>query len=402
MQLPTQFTEQMKNLLCGDEYDSFASALATQSSPTSIRLNPRKADIPPFEGATLVPWCPGGYYLPSRPSFTLDPLLHAGVYYVQEASSMYLSHIIRQAVQTPVLALDLCAAPGGKSTLLQATLPEGTILIANEIVHKRAQILSENLCKWTDGTDSHVTVTNNAPSDFRKLGDRVFDLILCDVPCSGEGMFRKDPRAIEEWSPDNVRMCRDRQRDIVADVWEQLRPGGYMIYSTCTYNTAENEENVLWIADTLGADIVDTHPQPAWNIAGSLLPGAMIPCCRFLPHRIAGEGFFCALLRKHGDSSQFCLADQKTLRKTLSKIADKLYIISPDNPIDPLLPTIDVDCTTALSYLHGEALVLPPGTPRGEVTITYLHHPLGRAKNIGPRANNLYPKQWRIRKQTLT
>ena len=392
-ELSKDFIAQMRNLIGEDELQQLLEALEGPS-PTTIRINPAKADCD-FLGcaeAPAVPWCAEGVYLADRPSFTLDPLFHAGAYYVQEASSMFIAHLLRQYVgDTDVTALDLCAAPGGKSTLMQACLSAGSSLIANEIMPKRAWILRENISKW--GGDN-VVVTNNRPEDFRRMRE-VFDLILCDVPCSGEGMFRKDEGAIRDWSLQNVEMCAERQRDIVETIWPCLRPGGLMIYSTCTYNSIEDEENVRWISQELGADILPCNPEPEWNVVGNLLDDTF-PCCHFFPHRIQGEGFFCAILRKHGE--------QKPLTSNRSTLTTKYLRILPD-PLTAnrsTLIAIDVDHPTALRYLHGEAIVLPPDVPKGEVFITYRGLPLGLVKNVGNRANNLYPKEWRIRMQVDT
>lgn len=384
----------MRQLLGDEEYIQFAGSLDTPC-PTSIRLNPQKVNAEVMDelhaeygidASSRVAWCQDGYYLASRPTFTLDPLLHAGAYYVQEASSMFISHIIEQYMsERPLSALDLCAAPGGKSTLLASTLPEGSTLIANEVVPKRAKILEENMAKW--GSE-RVTVTSRQARFFGQMPS-AFDLILCDVPCSGEGMFRKDEGAVSEWSKANVDMCWRRQRDIVSDVWEGLKPGGFMIYSTCTYNTLENEENVRWIATELGADILPCNPLPEWNIKGNLLPGADFDCCHFMPHLTRGEGFFCALLRKHISS------EQPVQTASTRRVSTK----NPKQVQHGSSPTYAVDRTTALQYLRGEALHLGPDAPKGILTITYKGLALGEAKNIGSRANNLYPKPWRIRMQ---
>jgi 16S rRNA C967 or C1407 C5-methylase (RsmB/RsmF family)/NOL1/NOP2/fmu family ribosome biogenesis protein len=245
-----------------------------------------------------VPWSAEGIYLQRRPTFTFDPLFHAGCYYVQEAGSMFVEKALRTYVEGPVAMLDLCAAPGGKSTHARSVLPAGSLLVANEVMRNRSQILAENLIKWGH---PEVVVTNNDPADFTPLGP-TFDVILTDVPCSGEGMFRKDAVAVEEWSVENVANCEARQRRILADIWPTLKPGGLLIYSTCTYNREENEDNVLWIARTLGADILPLPVDPAWDITGNLTR-ADFPVYRFLPHRTQGEGFFMAVLRKHADDA---------------------------------------------------------------------------------------------------
>ena len=401
-QLPSDFIALLSQQIGEDEMRQFLLAM-DEPCPVSIRWN-GTADM--TDKSPIVPWCPRGQYLAERPSFTMDPLLHAGAYYVQEASSMFIWHLCQWLKDQgewsgAVRALDLCAAPGGKSTLLISALPEGSALLANEIMPKRAQILRENISKWMRQSDKDVIVTNNSPADISRLGRDVFDFILCDVPCSGEGMFRKDDEAIEDWSLANVKMCQNRQREIVSAIWPTLREGGFMIYSTCTYNRLEDEDNVRWIADELGAEIISVPVPDAWNITPS-------PFYHFYPHRVKGEGFFCALLRKgvkcdgfDSDRQSRNKADKATLSQILSGNkkgkTPQLKVLPLEDKCEP--PFIEVDSHDALSYLHGEALVLPPDTPRGLVTITYQGHPLGQAKNIGSRANNLYPKEWRIRKQ---
>lgn len=389
--LPDDFCNQMRSQFSEAEYTEFMNSM-NEACPVSIRLNPLKQEQTDCKiQGEPIPWCKDGIYLSERPSFTMDPLFHAGAYYVQEASSMFISYLCNWIKQhgewdMPINALDLCAAPGGKSTLLYSELPDHSLLIANEIMPKRAQILKENMHKWTMGVtkDINVYVTNNKSEDFKKAGKDLFDFILCDAPCSGEGMFRKDSKAIEDWSLSNVNMCQERQRDIVTAIWPTLKDGGYMIYSTCTYNYKEDEDNVKWISEELGADIIDLDVPKEWGISES-------PFFHFYPHKTKGEGFFCALLRKHGDYSH-------TRNKAIDKAINKnLKVLNIENKFEP--PYVDVDSNTALRYLHGEALTLPAETPRGLITITYQGLPLGQVKNIGNRANNLYPKEWRIRKQ---
>ena len=222
--LPEAFISQTKSLLGLEETEALIKALG-EEAPTSIRVNPNKATAISGES---VPWCETGYYLSERPSFTLDPLFHAGAYYVQEASSMFLSQVIKALPEEPRRVLDLCAAPGGKSTLWRAELPEQTLLVANEPIHRRAMILAENLAKWGH---PDVIVTEDYPKSFSHLPG-CFDVIAADVPCSGEGMFRKDPGAIDEWSKENVDFCAQRQFEIISDVWPALREGGFLVYST--------------------------------------------------------------------------------------------------------------------------------------------------------------------------
>ncbi len=376
-----------------DRFDRFLSAFG-EEPPASIRLNPRRWQIGVSSNlsAEAVPWCPEGYYLGQRPQFTFDPLFHAGCYYVQEASSMFITHVLRSlfredaTLATPHLSfLDMCAAPGGKSTAVRTVLPEGSLLVSNEPIATRAQILLENITKW--GWPDSI-VTNNYPRDFRKAKAR-FDIILCDVPCSGEGMFRKDPATISEWSLQNVEKCWRLQREIVADAWECLNPGGLLIYSTCTFNIKENEENIRWITDTYDAECIAIPTLPSWNITGSLLEGFDAPVYRFIPGITRGEGLFLCVLRKRGTRRK-----ESEGRNALPQTKG-LNVLSSDFTLSEVRSELsDHD---ALNYLRGEALVLPADTPRGIVTVTYRGIPLGPVKNIGNRANNLYPKPWRIR-----
>ena len=415
MTLPEDFIRETRLLMGEERFNRFLGAF-DEEAPTSIRINRRKVDGGNHNsplGSPLategtqefsilnsqfekVPWCPEGFYLSGRPQFTFDPLFHAGCYYVQEAASMFITHVLRSlsnliphsSFLIPRNVLDLCAAPGGKSTAMRTVLPEGSILVSNEPIPTRAQILLENITKW-DWPD--CIVTNNYPRDFRKA-KMTFDLILCDVPCSGEGMFRKDPATISEWSLQNVEKCWRLQRDIVADAWECLNPGGLLIYSTCTYNIKENEENIRWILDTYDAEALTIPTDPSWNITGSLLPGFDVPVYRFIPGITRSEGLFMCILRKFGGTE---VRGYGGARYDYRQIKG-LSILSPlTSHLSPL--KIDLSYPDALRYLRGEALILPPDTPRGIVTVTYRGIPLGPVKNIGPRANNLYPKPWRIK-----
>ena len=270
--------------------NALCEALEQQDTPVSVRMNTAKWEHVPAH-RSAVPWSEQGYYLDGRPTFTFDPLFHAGCYYVQEASSMFVEQALRQYVTEPSVMLDLCAAPGGKSTLCRSVLPEGSLLVANEVMRNRSQVLAENLVKWGH---PEVIVTNNDPADFTSL-ENTFDVMLTDVPCSGEGMFRKDPVAVSEWSLENVDTCWQRQRRILRDIWPCLKPGGLLIYSTCTYNREENEDNVAWIAETLGAEVLPLEVPEEWHITGNLT-GNAFPVYRFLPHRMQGEGLFLAVL----------------------------------------------------------------------------------------------------------
>ena len=401
MQLPEDFVRETQQLMGEARFNSYLEAFH-EEAPVSIRMNVTKSVTKPSLCYMPVPWCREGYYLEGRPQFTFDPLFHAGCYYVQEAASMFITHILRSLFLRPFgskraklertihsslfTALDMCAAPGGKSTAMLSVLPEGSTLVSNEPIPTRAQILLENITKW--GAPNCI-VTNNYPRDFKKAKAK-FDLILCDVPCSGEGMFRKDSATISEWSVQNVEKCWRLQREIVADAWECLNPGGIMIYSTCTFNTKENEENVHWIMDTYDAEPLDIPTDPSWNITGSLLPGFEVPVYRFIPGITRSEGLFVCVMRKRGEWREV-----RGKRNDLQQLKG-LSILSPlTSHLSPL--NIDLSYSEALKYLRGEALVLPSDTPRGLVTVTYKGFALGPVKNIGNRANNLYPKPWRIK-----
>ena len=249
----------------------------------SIRVNSAKCDRE-VKGER-VPWSANGIYLAERPTFTFDPLFHAGCYYVQEASSMFVEQVLKTYVSSPVVMLTF-KKTGESPLAARAVLPDGSLLVANEVMRNRVQILAENLFKWGN---TEVVVTNNDPSDFAALPG-MFDVVLTDVPCSGEGMFRKDAMAVEEWSADNVQICRQRQRRILADVWTALKPGGLLIYGTCTYNREEDEDNVAWIARELGAEVLEVPVRPEWNITGNLTE-ADFPVYRFYPHKYR-KGFF--------------------------------------------------------------------------------------------------------------
>jgi 16S rRNA C967 or C1407 C5-methylase (RsmB/RsmF family) len=434
--LPEDFIRETRQIMGEERFIRFMKAF-DEDAPTSIRINPRfsrkekcsaadsalESNLIPHSTFHIpqkkVPWCAEGYYLSGRPQFTFDPLFHAGCYYVQEAASMFITHVLRTLFtlhSSLFTVLDLCAAPGGKSTAMRTVLPEGCLLVSNEPIPTRAQILLENITKW--GWPDCI-VTNNYPRDFRKSKMK-FDLILCDVPCSGEGMFRKDPDSIGEWSLQNVEKCWRLQREIVADAWECLSPGGILIYSTCTFNKKENEENVRWILETYDAEALTIPTEPSWNITGSLLPGFDVPVYRFIPGITRSEGLFMCVLRKTSRKEE---GGGRILlpQKVLPQMSGLNVISSPPklggargglnlrqtNPSfrPPLTPPdsggetarIDLSYQDALKYLRGEALVLPADTPRGIVTVTYKGIPLGPVKNIGNRANNLYPKPWRIK-----
>ena len=395
-QLPDDFVRATEALMGRERFERYLHSFE-EDTPVSIRLNPMKAQGLTAISGEAVPWCRDAFYLNSRPVFTFDPLFHAGCYYVQEAASMFLDEVLRQ-IQQPEFdiryALDLCAAPGGKSTLLRAALPAQAVLYSNEPMRNRASILLENVQKW-GYKDHHVT--NLFPKDYRKSKMK-FDLILCDVPCSGEGMFRKDEATIKEWSAQNVEKCWQLQRDIVSDAWQCLNEGGILIYSTCTFNTKENEENIRWMINELGASVLPIATKPEWNIIGSLLEGFNEPVYRFIPGITRSEGLFMCVLQK-GSKPSVCTEQTGSLHGANRKFArsePKLSLLE-ENPLHADGPQVELNYNEALAYLRHEALVLPPDTPRGLVEVCFQQHPLGLVKNIGNRANNLYPKEWKIK-----
>ena len=393
-QLPAIFTEKTRQLMGAERFERYLQSFE-EDTPVSIRLNPLKmADGRwKMEDAETVPWCRDGYYLKQRPNFTFDPLFHAGCYYVQEAASMFLDEVLRQlAVSNWPLALDLCAAPGGKSTLLRAALPEDCVLYSNEPIRNRASILLENVEKW--GYKNHI-VTNAYPKDYRKAKMK-FDLILCDVPCSGEGMFRKDEATIREWSPQNVEKCWQLQREIVSDAWQCLNDGGVLIYSTCTFNTKENEENIRWMLSEFDdAEVVPIDTKPEWNITGSLLEGFTEPVYRFIPGITRSEGLFMCVIRK-GKASPERVNHSHPGNKTFPRWEQNIPTLGINNQPEAQ-SSVSLTYQQAIAYLRGEALVLPADAPRGIVEVCFMGKPLGQMKNIGSRANNLYPKPWRIK-----
>lgn len=412
MYLPQDFIRYTSDLFGPQRWAQYMASL-DEPAPTSIRFNPFKyRGEPLFHQMTPVPWCKGGFWLSARPDFTHDPLFHGGVYYVQEAASLFLDEVVHQTVKNPVLALDLCAAPGGKSTLLRGALPKGSVLVSNEPDRRRANILLENMLKQGH---PDVLVTHNYAADFQKTG-WTFDVILADVPCSGEGLFRRDTAAVNEWSLQNVLFCQKRQRQILQDVWPCLRAGGILIYSTCTFNTHENEENVRFICEELGAEVVPVCVLPAWQITGSLLKNYQPPVYRFISGITKSEGLFMAVLRKKGTPAAHAwrtetvrrfaqahrlihlLSDgipafERKGKEEIPSVAHALSIATaPD-----AYPRAELTREQALRYLHRESLVLPASAPKGFVRVTYQDYPLGFVKNLGDRANNLYPKNWAVR-----
>lgn len=303
LQLPEPLGRRLQEQL-GERFDEFVSALSAPA-PVSIRLNPGKpSSIEP--GVDSVAWSAQGRYLSSRPRFTDDPLFHAGAYYVQEASSMFLEVVVNAVLDRSKdhRVLDLSAAPGGKATHLQSLLTKDSLLVANEVIGSRNKVLRQNLTRW--GGDNHI-VTQNDPRAFQKLPG-FFDLILVDAPCSGEGLIRKDAGALDEWSENNVQLCSSRQKRILSDALPALAEGGVVIYSTCTYSEAENEENMLWLEKEAGLRPIPIDIPDEWGI---IKTGKHKTGYRFYPHLTRGEGFFIAAFRKPGST----LPDRNTGKK---------------------------------------------------------------------------------------
>jgi NOL1/NOP2/sun family putative RNA methylase len=444
LQLPEKFIERIKFDL-KEEADQFFNSLGWDI-PVSIRINPDKGYE--TEGLEKIPWCETGYYLNQRPVFTLDPLFHAGTYYVQEASSMFLEQVIKQTINTnqPVKVLDLCAAPGGKTTHLISMLSSDSLIVSNEVIRHRSKILSENVIKWGN---PNVIVTNNDPSSFQKIKG-FFDIFIVDAPCSGEGLFRKDSEAANEWSEDNINLCSARQKRIINDAWDALKPGGIVIYSTCTYNEQENEENIKWMTEEMGAEPIEINIDAFSQLTQSPDKTGL----HFYPHRVKGEGFFISALQKTDghpskqgkikksmvsrlsssvqkeiapwiinpaeiDLMSFqdkVLAFPSTLTDDILYLIDNLNIINCGTEVceikgKDLIPSHDLsvssivnksnftvedlDLQTAIKFLRKEE-IKPEGKSK-YLLAQYKNQPIGWLKNAGNRYNNLYPKEWRIR-----
>ena len=452
-------------MLCGmgEAFAGLPAALQSTQPVTGIRLNRGKGGVAP-EGAVPVPWCPCGYTLPERPQFILDPALHRGEYYVQDPSSMAHAAAVAAArdvvlsfvTSRPMRYLDACSAPGGKTTAAIDVLGDGAFVVANEYDKVRTSILCENIAKW--GYEG-VVVTRGDAAAAKGCRD-FFDIIAADVPCSGEGMMRKDDKAVEQWSPSLVAECAARQRGIVDNLWRMLAPGGCFIYSTCTFNTSENEEIVDYLVKEYGAEVLPIAALDRPEIVGAV--GRDYPAYRFLPGKVDGEGQFIALLRKPGEpASEVASRDKKSAKSRKSKqptaampdaslwLSGEWAVTSDDGGTSfsamrpehtallPVIadsgfkiitagislgsvkgrdivpsqsvalaralrsdewPRVEVDREQALEYLRGHAFALPDGTPRGIVLLTTDGgRPLGFMKNIGNRANNLYPDPWRIK-----
>ncbi|GAA4448159.1 methyltransferase RsmF C-terminal domain-like protein [Rurimicrobium arvi] len=448
MELPIQLLEELESVP-GFSASDFTEA-HRQVPPTSIRMHPLKAPVHYGENLDAVPWCNAGRYLPERPLFTVDPLLHGGAYYVQEASSMFLDYILRSVYPEPegLRVLDLCAAPGGKSTLLASFLDERSLLISNEVIRNRAGILGENMTRWGY---KNAWVCSNDPKDLGKM-QGYFDLIVVDAPCSGSGLFRKDERAIAEWSPENVQLCAARQQRILHDVLPALKEGGCLIYATCSYSPEEDEQIMDFLAAQFPLESVPVTVQDDWGIVRVTSAIHGINGYRFFPHRLRGEGFFITVLRKASGETAMPLPKFKSvharqmavqidrfleqdsylllpaennqfmaipagmeadyhylkqfvyLRKTGITVGGpgpKEWIPEHDLALSvdlrKQLQTVELDLEQALLYLKKETFATPAGAVKGWNLVTYKGLGLGWIKVLDNRINNYLPKNWRIR-----
>lgn len=442
---PVAFEERMKNQL-GKDWPKFEGA-HRQPAPTSIRINPQKSSALELE---RIAWTDFGYYLNERPSFTFDPLFHGGAYYVQEASSMFIEQALKQTVDLtkPIRVLDLCAAPGGKSTHLLSLLGEQSLLVANETIRARATVLAENICKWGN---PNVVITNNDPQDFKSLNG-FFDVILVDAPCSGEGLFRKDTSAINEWSVENTELCSLRQQRILQEIWPTLKENGILIYSTCTYSQKENYESVASFINNKRAKNLLLATDPAWGVTETEYQN--VTGYQFFPHSVKGEGFFISVIQKTEKEDEPFIRTKKNFKnapkEVISQLADWLkhsdntrYIFHNDLVISTRKDQVEVIefiserlrviqkgtalCTVkhtrlipehalalsvqinsknfscaelsheqAIAYLRKDSFLLASEI-KGHTLITHQNLPIGWANHLGNRTNNLYPSEWRIR-----
>jgi 16S rRNA C967 or C1407 C5-methylase (RsmB/RsmF family)/NOL1/NOP2/fmu family ribosome biogenesis protein len=460
--LPSDFLVSLESAP-GIQMESFKRVHESREQVVSVRFNPLKtsSELLPINigGSTIkrqdrVPWSSLGYYLEERPQFTFDPLFHAGVYYVQEASSMFLDEAFRQTndCSKRLRVLDLCAAPGGKSTLLQSMLTADSLLVSNEVIKSRLPSLLENLTKWGG---SNAIVSSSDPSIFSKL-ENFFDCILIDAPCSGSGLFRRDPEAINEWSLDQVRTCSLRQQRIISDAWPCLKEGGVLIYSTCSYSNEENELVLDRLFANHAAESISLRLKEEWNIVESISPQHKAFGYRFYPDRLKGEGFFISCLRKL-DGGSFNLsksirAGLESLKKTelemvkpylcqdisfsflkhedhvfampQALVSDLLYLqkylylkksgitlgklsakeLIPHHELalstiaNPGLRSINLSNEDALHYLRKEDFKVEE-INKGWMLVNYKTANLGWIKNLGNRINNYYPMEWRILKR---
>ncbi|MGQ0738482.1 MAG: methyltransferase RsmF C-terminal domain-like protein [Bacteroidota bacterium] len=446
MKLPLSFLQSIEGLY-GYNRQAFEKIHASANQITSIRVNPSKTSSIQHLASNIspTPWCDTGYYMGDRPSFTFDPLFHAGCYYVQEASSMFLEQALKQTVDLskPLKVLDLCAAPGGKSTHIQSLISKESLLVSNEVIRSRAGILKDNIIKWGS---ANGMVTNNDPKDFARF-ENYFDVIVVDAPCSGSGLFRREPEAVHEWSENNVQLCSQRQQRILADVWPALKNGGILIYSTCSYSKEEDEDIVSWLLNEFSIAHCSLPIDPAWGIVDT---GKGY---RFWPDKVKGEGFFLACFRKKDGAESFASIIKRKPELVTKKELDiiKHWVKTPGSSFIKNQQTVyawpEIQFND-FNFLLGQLRVIYSGVLVGELMrdklvpdhalamgsllttaiqrtelsyeqsirylqrkdldtevadkgwqiVTYQDHPLGWINALPNRINNYYPKELRILK----
>ena len=443
----------------GFDKEAFVNIHSSGEQITSIRINPFKSSVVSRESSAekvihdsrfttheKIPWCDNGYYLQQRPSFTFDPLFHAGCYYVQEASSMFLEQALKQIIDLsrPLKILDLSAAPGGKSTHIQSLISKESLLVSNEVIRSRANVLKDNIIKWGC---NNVVVTNNDPKDFARL-ENYFDVIVVDAPCSGSGLFRRDEEAIGEWSENNVQLCSQRQQRILIDIWPALKKNGVLIYSTCSYSKEEDEDIVKWMSDELIINNEELIIGNDWGITQTDYG------YRFWPDKVKGEGFFITCLKKMDGEDEFYfktknkieIASQKekviiqswvktgeiefvkhentvyawpvdlvsefnlllgSLKVIYSGILvgelmrDKLipgHALAVSGMVNEGIPKVELNYEQAIQYLQKKDLKIETAD-KGWQLVTYKDHPLGWINVLPNRINNYYPKELRVLKE---
>jgi 16S rRNA C967 or C1407 C5-methylase (RsmB/RsmF family)/NOL1/NOP2/fmu family ribosome biogenesis protein len=455
VQLPQPFIDSLSSIE-GFDKEAFVAVHESGGQVTSVRFNPLKTATTENElpVAGKIPWSSQGYYLSERPPFIFDPLIHAGVYYVQEASSMFVEQALKQTtdLSQPLRVLDLCAAPGGKTTLLQSLISADSLLVSNEVIKSRAAILEENCIKWGG---SNIIVSNSDPATFARL-ENFFDVIVIDAPCSGSGLFRREPEAIQEWSKQNVQLCHQRQQRILADVYPALKQGGVLIYSTCSYSKEEDEAIADWLVDSFAVDSLKLSLQSDWGIVEVQSEQHQAYGYRFFPDKVKGEGFFLSCFRKQEGDTQSVKPPKRSLLQKLSKnevtvvqpwlqpgspvqlwkqkealfafpatlekelltIVDNLYVrqagtllgkiagqeLVPDHAlavstlVNSTIVAVSLKKEEAIQYLRKEEVTIP-AMQKGWTLVQYRQHNLGWIKVLPNRVNNYYPANWRILKQ---
>lgn len=462
MQIPQALINNLEGVQ-GFDQEAFLAVHQSGAQITSIRLNSSKVDsknsaaIDETTAASQltleekVPWTRHGFYLTKRPSFTFDPLFHAGTYYVQEASSMFLEQALLQTndLTQPLTVLDLCAAPGGKSTHLQSLISPDSLLVSNEVIKTRAGILRQNIIKWGS---SNVVVTNNDPQHFPRLGG-FFDVMVVDAPCSGSGLFRRDSEAIREWSIDAVQLCCGRQKRILGDALPALKEEGILIYSTCSYSPEEDESLADWLVEEMDMESLQLSLQQEWGIVETESGKTKAFGYRFFPDKVKGEGFYVAAFKKKKSHSETWLKGAR-LEKSSAKEASivspwlntselellkhhSLYALPkvfmhpysllkealnvqyagvalgevmkeklvPDHAlalssiVATSVASTALDYNTAIRYLQRGEFVIDTDV-KGWQTVKYASHNLGWINALQNRINNYYPKELRILKRS--